>query len=743
MSPSLSPHFRPGRRARARVVGCMLALTVAVLRSAAANSGDGDWGAYLGDPESSHYSRLDQIHTGNVSKLAAAWTFKTGSSGQVQCNPLVIDGVMYGATADLTVFAVDAATGRELWRYRSPRVNRMFAVIRGLLYWEDGADRRILFGAGSLICAVDARTGKAVESFGIGGEINLKQGYDRDASKLFVASTTPGVIYNDLIIVTTRVAEWHPAAPGDIRAFNVRTGKQEWIFHTIPQPGEFGHETWPEDAWKTAGGANCWAGMSLDKERGIVYIPTGSPAYDFYGGDRKGANLFANCLLALNARTGERLWHYQVVRHDLWDRDLPAPPNLLTIIKDGVSRDVAAQITKSGHVFVLDRETGEPVFPIEEVEAPGSGLAGEEAWPRQPLPVQPPPFARQTFTEDDVTTLSEKSHEEVLARLKLTHTGGPFLPPSFEGTVIFPGYDGGGEWGGAAVDPNSGLMVVNSSEMPYLLTMFEVKLGDASDPEATGRRVYAQNCVFCHGKDLGGDKLGIYPRLKDLRARYSVESMSELIATGRGKMPSFDNLAPHEIKAVVDYVLTLDDGAPVEIEQERGGPVLREGEEPQPEELANGNGDHWFAHTGYFRFLDSEGYPAIKPPWGTLSAIDLNRGEMVWQVPLGHHDELTERGVVRSGTENYGGPIITAGGLVFIAATKDEKFRAFDQKTGEVLWETRLPAGGYATPCTYEAGGRQYVVVAAGGGKMGTPAGDSYVAFALPEGPEQGEGAGR
>lgn len=691
-----------------------------------------DWRAYLGDRHSSQYSALDQINRDNVAQLEPVWTFKTGSSGQIQCNPLVIDGVLYGATPDLTVFALDAATGEELWRYRSPRVNRMFAVIRGLLYWEEGDDRRILFGAGSLICAVDAETGRPIEEFGGNGEISLKQGHDRDLSKLFVASTTPGVIYDDILIVTTRVAEWHPAAPGDIRAYNVRTGEPEWTFHTIPRPGEFGHDTWPEGAWKTAGGANCWAGMSLDEARGIVYIPTGSAAYDFYGGDRIGRNLFANTLLALDAKTGERVWHYQVVRHDLWDRDLPAPPNLLTITHEGEERDVVAQITKSGHVFVFDRDTGEPVFPIEEIEAPASDVPGEQAWPTQPLPVKPAPFARQIITDDLATTRTPEAHEEVLARLKLTRRGHPFTPPSFEGTVIFPGYDGGGEWGGAAADPEAGILYVNSSEMPYLLTMYEIEGGAAADPDSTAKRVYASNCVFCHGKELEGDRLGVYPPLKDLRGRYTVESLSELIQSGRGKMPSFDHLSPPEIKAVADYVLKLDSEAAGVVEQERGGPVLQEGRATAGSGGTE-SGKRRFVHTGYFRFLDSEGYPAVKPPWGTLAAIDLNTGEHLWQVPLGHDETLKGEFSENTGIENYGGPIATAGGLIFIAATKDEKFRAFNRTTGEVLWETKLPAGGYATPATYEVNGRQYVVVAAGGNKMGTPAGDSYVAFALPE----------
>ncbi|MBI2432168.1 MAG: PQQ-binding-like beta-propeller repeat protein [Candidatus Hydrogenedentes bacterium] len=686
---------------------------------AAAGAGAGkEWTYYLGDLSRTHYSRLDQINAKNVEQLQVAWTFRSGGEQQIQCNPIVVDGLLYGVSAERHVFALNAATGEEVWRFVPPDKQAMSGVCRGVQYWASGRDKRIMASMGHSIYALAAKTGKPVPSFGVGGIVDIKKAYDREIGELHVGSTSPGVIYKDTIIVCTRVNEAKPAAPGDILAFDVRTGARKWIFHTIPHPGEFGHETWPPEAWKMAGGANCWAGMSLDEERGIVYIPTGSAAYDFYGPDRKGDNLFANCLLALDAETGKRLWHYQVIRHDLWDRDLPAPPNLVTLNLDGKERDAVAQITKSGHVFVFDRVTGEPLFPIDEVEAPASDIPGEWAAPAQALPLKPPPFARQHFTEDLVTDRAPEARAFVLERLRRARSGPAFVPPSFEGTVIFPGFDGGGEWGGAAVDPETDLLYVNASEMPWLLTMYDVTEGAGGLMQAVGARTYAQNCVFCHGIDLKGDPLREFPPIQDLRAKFSIDQMCALVRDGRNRMPSFAFLMQEEIEAVVQYICGLEAAA-----RETGSatPVAT----PLPVE-------RWFNHTGYNRFVDQDGYPAVKPPWGTLSAIDLNGGEITWQVTLGESPELAAAGYRNTGAENYGGPIVTAGGLIFIAATKDEMFRAFDKETGALLWETKLPAAGYATPCTYMIRGRQYVVIAAAGGKIGSPAGDAYVAFALP-----------
>ena len=413
-------------------------------------------------------------------------------------------------------------------------------VNRGLMYWESGTEARIFGAAGSYLYALNALTGEKIQSFGENGRVSLKSGLGEAAQSQVVLANTPGVIYKDLLILGTRVNEALPAAPGYIRAFDVRSGELRWTFHTIPKPGEFGYETWPEEAHNYIGGANSWAGMSLDKERGIVYIPTGSAAADFYGGNRIGANLFANCLLALNAETGERIWHYQTIHHDIWDRDLPAPPNLLTVTHEGKEIEAVAQITKSGLVFLFDRDNGDPLFPIEEIPTPASDLQGEEAWPTQPVPVKPPPFARQHFTADSASHITKATHQEVLQRLSSLRTGERFIPPSKEGTIIFPGFDGGGEWGGAAIDPGTGRMYVNANEMPWILTMFELLPETTGQGLISGRNSYVRFCASCHGIDRkGGSFMGEIPSLEEVKSRLKVPEIVQIVQNGKGVMPAF------------------------------------------------------------------------------------------------------------------------------------------------------------------------------------------------------------
>ena len=589
--------------------------------SAAADHGSRylTWQVYGGDPGQTRYASLDQINRDNVHRLDVAWTLDTGDAGPtIECNPIVVGGTMYLTSPLLKVIAVDAATGEERWRfdpfenYDGPRYWR--EVSRGLTYWSD--EHRLFAGAGPFLYAVDAHTGVLIEGFGNGGSIDLREGLGRDPEDLEIIITSPGAMYRDLIIVGANVSESPGAAPGHIRAYDARSGALAWIFHTIPQPGEFGHDTWEGDSWKTAGGANAWAGFTVDVERGIVFAPTGAPTYDFYGGNRKGANLFANTLLALDAATGERIWHYQTVHHDVWDYDLPAPPNLVRVRQRGRNVDAVAQVTKTGFVFLLDRETGEPLFPIEERPVPQSDVPGEETWPTQPFPTKPPPFARQGITAGD---LVEHVAVEEFERYR---SEGLFTPGSIEGTLMLPGYLGGANWGGAAVDPTNAMMYVSASNFPSVVML---KKGDGE--------------------------------------------------------PAYLNRAdPH--------------------------------------------------------FVDEDGYPAIKPPWGTLTAIDLNDGTLVWQVPLGTYPQ---HDAPSTGTLNLGGAIVTAGGLVFVGSTMDRMFRAYDADSGDVLWETQLPTGGMALPATYEVDGTQYVVIAAGGGvgmrgarPIETPPGASYVAFALP-----------
>ena len=682
------------------------------------------WEVYLGDKASTQYSSLDQINRRNVDQLQVVWTYRADEIGpddrtQIQCNPIIVNGTLYGTSPKLKVFALEAATGGELWKFdpfASGAVLEGPGINRGIVYWaaDDGSEARIFMVAGSRLFALDAHVGTPVATFGDNGSVDLHEGLDRDTRGLFVTARTPGIIYRDLLIMGSTVDEGPIAAPGHIRAFNVRTGALNWVFHTIPHPGEFGYETWPDSAYKQIGGANAWTGLTVDEERGMVFIPTGSASFDFWGGNRVGENLFANSVIALNAETGERIWHFQTVHHDIWDRDHPAPPNLITVEHNGKRIDAVAQITKSGYVFLFDRETGEPLFEVEETPFPPSDLIGEATWPTQPFPVKPPPFARQEFTEDVVTDRTPKARAAVLETFGKSLSGGQFVPPSTEGTIIFPGFDGGGEWGGAAWDPTSSLLYVNSNEMAWILQM--VELSGSAQP--TGRDLYMMHCAACHGPDRKGSSDQSFPSLEGVSSKMTDVQISNQMASGKGFMPSFGFLTEQERIAITEYVVSPDAAAT---------------------ELPRDSLDYGktfagspYGHTGYNRFFDPDGYPAVKPPWGTLNAIDLNQGEIVWTVPLGEYDELTAQGIPQTGTENYGGPVVTAGGLLFIGATNDERFRAFDKDTGEPLWQTDLPAGGYATPATYEVDGKQYVVIAAGGGKMGTKSGDSYVAFALP-----------
>lgn len=698
-------------------VSILLALLIEPARAQTALSTD--WPQYLGDAASSQFSPLTLITRGNVHSLKEVWRYESEHgkvTGQIQCNAIVIDGILYASSPTLKVFALNAATGKERWVFDPFEGGTSQGVNRGVVFWTDGVEKRILFTARSYLFALNADTGALIPSFGTEGRVDLREGLGREPSELFVGSNTPGIIYKNLIVMGTRVSEGLPAAPGHIRAYNVVTGEQEWIFRTIPEPGELGYDTWPRDAWTFTGGANAWAGFSLDEDRGIVYVPTGSAAYDFFGVNRVGDNLFANSLIALEAASGKRIWHYQIVHHDLWDRDLPAPPNLVTLKRDGKSIDAVAQITKSAHVFMFDRVTGEPIFPIEEVAVPPSELPGEVASPTQPIPTKPPAFSREEFREDDVTDINPESHAVVLEQLKRYRSGQQFIPPSQEGTIVFPGFDGGGEWGGAAVDPNTGIMYVNASDMPWVLTMVRPPGKNENQTHAKGRRTYARHCIYCHGVNRQGDTLGEYPALLTMRERLTRDEVEDVIVNGREKMPPFPNLRESELSDLVAYLLDVDTTE---------DHASSEPESPEEEAL--------FGHTGYNRFLDPEGYPAIKPPWGTLNAIDLNKGEILWKATLGEYPELTARGIPPTGTENYGGPVVTASGLIFIAATQDHKIRAFDTRDGKNLWSADLPAGGYATPSVYAVDGMQFVVIAAGGGKMGTPAGDTYVAFALPE----------
>jgi quinoprotein glucose dehydrogenase len=700
------------------------------------SSGEKDtgWESYGGNKQNTRYSALKEIDSSNVSKLQQAWVYHTNDADkmtQIQVNPIIINGILYGVSPKLKLFALDAATGKEKWVFNpvdttvsdtKGRGYFMMNVCRGVTFYAGKENNgSIFFAASSHLYCIDAVTGKPLTAFGDNGKIDLHDGLGRDVKNLYIASTSPGMIYKDMIIVGTRVAEEAAAAPGHIRAFDVHTGKLRWIFRTIPGPGEEGYETWDDkEAWKHIGGANAWAGFSLDEQKGILFAPTGSASYDFYGGKRTGQNLFANCVLALDANTGKKIWHFQTVHHDVWDRDLPTAPVLVTIVKDGTKTEAVAQPTKSGFIFLLDRVTGKPLYPVEEKAVPvDTELIGEKLSPTQPWPSFPKPFVRQVLTEDDLNTLvPDSSYQDIKKRLSSYKTGFLFTPPSKQGTIVFPGFDGGAEWGGPAFDPGSGIIYINANEMPWVLTMVDVK--QRTETKETnlqaGQRLYTSTCMSCHGPAMEGS--GNNPSLIDVNKKYDEAAFTQIVTTGRRLMPGFSQLSDAGKKAIASYVLGLKTNQKELF--------------VSPATTADDYHKMLYSSTGYNKFLTKEGYPAVSPPWGTISAINLNTGELVWKNVLGEYPELKAKGIPATGTENYGGPVVTAGGLLFIAATSDGKFRCFHKSTGKLLWETDLPASGFATPSVYSVNGKQYIVIACGGGKLGTKPGDSYVAFSLP-----------
>lgn len=600
-----------------------------------------DWPNPGNDKGGTRYSAASQINRQTVKQLGVAWTYKVDDADPsknttIECTPIVHEGTLYLTTVRTKVVALDAETGTPKWTFdpygepyarggKTKWIRASGGVNRGVAYWTDGkrdGARRVLLGtADGRLLSLDARTGQPDKNFGDGGVVELRKGItERDLTNEPYGMTSPAAVFDDVVIVGCSNGEGHPAAPGDPRAFDVRTGRELWRFHTIPRPGQPGSETWPSntDYWKHRGGANPWGGFTVDREAGVVFMGTGSAGPDFYGDGREGANLYANCILALDARTGKYLWHFQTTHHDLWDHDNPCPPVLCHVTRDGRQISAVAQVTKTGFCYVLDRKTGKPLFEVKEVPVARSDVPGEESHPTQPMPTAPPPLAKLTFTEDDVTDRTPEARKAVMERLKTLKHGGFADPPSEQGTVVIPGFHGGATWSGASFDPSTGLLYVNTNNAPYV-----------------------------------------------------------------------------------------------------------QGVKRQP--------DGSYVGKGYSYFLDPDGYPAIKPPWGLLTAVDVSKGTFAWQVPLGEFPALAASGYGKTGTENFGGTIVTAGGLVFVGGSKDEKFRAFDSRTGHVLWEFQMSAGGYATPCTYTVKGRQFVVIAAGGGgKPKTRSGDTFYAFALP-----------
>ena len=692
------------------------------------------WQKAHGNSDGNKYSSLTEIDTTNVSNLKVAWEFHTkdddtAAHSQIQCNPIIVDGIMYCTSPMLKVFAIDAVTGKQKWMYspydtitenKSGHFN--LNNNRGVTYWSDGKDdKRIFYAAGPYLICINADDGKLVTSFGANGKVDLHDGLelDGDVKSLFVTETSPPSVYKNLILAGTRVSEGMDAAPGDVRAYDAKTGKIAWQFHTIPHPGEAGYETWEDkNAYKYTGGANNWMGMTIDQKRGIAYIPIGSASMDFYGGKRRGSDLFADCMLALDAATGKQKWHFQYLHHDTWDYDPSSAPVLLTVNHNGKKIDAVAQTTKTGFVFLFDRDNGNPLFPVVETPMDTvSDLVGEKIWPTQPIPQKPAPQIRQTLTAKDVNPyLSKTEYDSVVKLLNTVHTGRMFTPQSKTGTIIFPGFDGGAEYGGPAVDPETGVLYSNCNQMAWILQMFDIDPAEHQETFAqAGPRLYKATCMACHGPDRKGS--GNYPSIVDINKKLNKDQFISFINAGRRMMPSFLYLPKMNKEAIASYVLNITS------EQSRkytSKLTAIDSFRILPYEIS-----------GYNKFYTKTGAPGLAPPWGVLNAINLNTGDYVWKNVLGVNQFIGAP--ANTGCENYGGLVVTKGGLIFIGATKDGMFRAFNKNTGKLLWQVKLPAAAFATPSTYAVNGKQYVVIACGGGKLGTQSGDSYVAFALPD----------
>lgn len=687
---------------------CILLITIAATSCGGNESSSAsDWPTFGHDASNNKFSQLTAIDTSNVSQLTEVWRIEdTADVAGLYVNPVMISNRLIGLMPSSHLVAMDPATGKVLWSFKPDTSNipNWSKGITGLPGSNDAPDRIFLI-SGGILYSINAETGKVMEDFGKNGRVDFYEGLevpDSMRNLVPVSSNAPGVVYNDLFIVGCKVPDELPSASGDIRAFNINSGKLEWTFHTIPKPGEYGAETWGPNARQRNGGANCWAGMALDEKRGIVFVPTASPSFDFYGADRPGQNLFANCLLALDAKTGKRKWHFQTTHHDLWDRDNGSPPNLVTVERDGKKIDAVALVTKMGYLFLFNRETGDTLFEVNEMPVDTvSSMPGEKPWPTQPIPVNPP-FARKGYKEEYFGKSSDWIKREIA---KNKYKTGIYEPPSMSGSVILPTAHGGANWGGASVNPETNMLFVNATDIPWILKLTDLNKIRANN-QVDGQTLYMTYCKGCHGADMRG---GSGPDLSLRVKKYRNDQVSSIIRKGAPPMPSFSFLSEQQIASLVAYVKDTT------VQQQFEASGVPQNTEP-------------FGFNGYNFYLDSLGDPAIKPPFGTMSAIDLNTGEIAWQVPLGENEKLKKQGMENTGSFNRGGGIATAGGLIFIGATEDSKLRAFDQRSGKVLWNYELPGMASSIPSTYAANGKQYVVIAVGGNEKFK---GGYVAFAI------------
>jgi quinoprotein glucose dehydrogenase len=696
----------------------------------AAQSTHKNWSNYGGASDSAQYSALDQINRSNVDKLKIAWTYPTGDHQHYSFNPIIVHGLMYVLAQNNSIVALDAASGKQVWLHPTDPQSRLITS-RGINYWEsaDNADRRLFFSQDNFLQALDARTGRSIHSFGNEGRVDLREGLGRNPGGIvLVQSTTPGRVFEDLLILGSATNQEYESAPGDIRAYDTRTGKLVWSFHTIPHPGEYGYETWPKDAWKTIGGANAWGELSLDEKRGIVYVPTGSPKYNFYGANRKGADLFGDCLLALDARTGKRIWHFQMVHHDIWDYDDATAPKLLTVQHDGHPVDAVAEVSKQGFLYVFDRVTGTPLWPIEERPVPQTDMPGEQTWPTQPFPTNPPPFARQKFTADDLSPFIDDPAERarLVDEIKSARNEGLFTPPGLRNTVQMPGNNGGANWGSAAVDPSNGTLYVTSKDLPAMLKLepeIDLAIPRNGSPEQQGMAVYEAKCRLCHHADLRGQPPTV-PSLVRIDTRLSPKQAATMVTHGKGLMPAFPDLTKDDVEHLNAFLFSKDpavSSAPSAIAASKAAVRYR---------------------SGFGFMLTSNGLSPIAPPWTSLTAYDLNKGIIKWKIPLGDVPELAAKGFRNTGTHYPKvGPVVTAGGLIF-TGTRDREVRALDEETGQVLWQMEVNDAMEGIPSVYEIGGREYIVFcAAAQDKIPVPDSKApapvvqdgaYIAFALP-----------